>query len=331
MKACPGARAAREWTPAKAGIRRAARLAGVLAVAAFLGLDPVAGAAQTAGVADLANRVDRLQRELDALQRAVHGNRPPPAAAVPGGAGRAADGPRTSARNSVRLSQLETEIRTLTGLIEELDHRLRRLEGRIAELEEPPAAAAAAPDPEGPEQDAASAGPPAAAGDPVLGAPEGVLGTIAGDRAAAGTAVSPAPGTAEPVLPEGSPQERYDFALDLMLDKNDYATAGKALSEFLERHPGHRLAGNAYYWLGETRYVRKDFRGAALAFGEGFRRHSRGPKAPETLLRLGMALAELGKRKEACTAFKTLAERFPEAAPRLGGRIAHERNRSECR
>lgn len=308
-------------------------MACILAVAAFLGLDPAAGAAQTAGVGDLANRVDRLQRELEALQRAVYGNQPPPAAA-PGARRQAGDGPRTSARNSVRLSQLETEIRKLTGLIEELDHGLRRLEGRIAELEKPPAAAAAAPDPEEPQRDAASAEDPVAppaAGGPVLGAPEGVLGTIAGDRAAAGTAAPPAPEPAEPVLPEGSPQERYDFALDLMLDKNDYATAGKALSEFLEHHPGHRLAGNAYYWLGKSRYVRKDYRGAALAFGEGFRRHSRGPKAPETLLELGMALAELGKRKEACTAFRTLAERFPGAAPRLGGRIKHERNRSQCR
>ena len=328
MKGRRGARISDRRILPGAGLRRAARLACMLAVAALLGLDPAAGAAQTAGVADLANRVDRLQRELETLQRAVYGNRPPPAAA-PGARRQAGDGPRTSARNSVRLSQLETEIRKLTGLIEELGHGLRRLEGRIAELERPPAAAA--PDPEEPGQDAASAAPPdapPAAGGPVLGAPEGVLGAIAGDRAAARTA---APEAAEPVLPEGSPRERYDFALDLMLDKNDYATAGKALSEFIGRHPGHRLAGNAYYWLGETRYVRKDFRGAALAFGEGFRRHSRGPKAPETLLKLGMALAELGKRKEACTAFRTLAERFPGAAPRLGGRIEHERNRSQCR
>ncbi len=323
MKACSSARIANGRDLRRAGPRRLFRVVCVLATAALL--DPVAAAAQTTDTGELVNRLDRLQRELGALQREVYGNRPA-ASSRP-----AADAPQTSARNSIRLAQLEIEIRKLTGLVEELDHRLSRLEALAADLQKAPAVVAGGADLSQPEQGAEAAELPAAppAAGPVLGKPEGVLGTIPAADAVAGTGALTSP--AEPVLPEGSPQVQYDFALDLMLDKNDYATAEKALQEFLQRHAGHRLAGNAYYWLGETHYVRKEFREAALAYGQGFRKHLRSSKAPDTLLRLGMALAELGKRKEACTAFKTLAERFPGAAPRLGRRIEHEQNRNKCR
>lgn len=336
MKACSSARIASGRGLRRAGLCRVFRAASILATAAFLGLGPVAAVAQTADIGELVNRIDRLQRELGALQREVYRNRPAPApgAGAPAPSRPAADAPQTSARNSIRLGQLELEIRKLTGIVEELDHRLGRLEGLVADLQKAPAVVAGGADPSQQEPGAAPAEPsvaPPAGGGTVLGKPEGVLGTIAAADAAVGTGSLTAPGSAEPVLPEGSPQVQYDFALDLMLDKNDYATAEKALQEFLQRHAGHRLAGNAYYWLGETHYVRKEFREAALAFGQGFRKHSRSSKAPDTLLRLGMALAELGKRKEACTAFKTLAERFPGVAPRLGRRIEHEQNRNKCR
>ena len=333
MKACSSARIANGRDLRRAGLRRLSRVACVLATAALLGLDPVAAAAQTTDIGELVNRIDRLQRELGALQREVYRNRPAPGAGGPAPSRPAAEAPQTSARNSIRLAQLEIEIRKLTGLVEELDHRLSRLETLVADLQKAPAVVADGADPSQPEQGAESAESPVTplAGGPVLGKPEGVLGTIPAADAVTGTGTLTSPGSAEPVLPEGSPQVQYDFALDLMLDKNDYATAEKALKEFLQRHAGHRLAGNAYYWLGETHYVRKEFREAALAYGQGFRKHSRSSKAPDTLLRLGMALAELGKRKEACTAFKTLAERFPGVAPRLGRRIEHEQNRNKCR
>ena len=332
MEACPEVRIAGERDLCQAGFRRFFRVACILVITALL--EPVAATAQTADVGELINRIDRLQREVGALQREVYRNRPAPGAATPAPSRPAANASSTSARNSIRFAQLEIEIRKLTGLVEELDHRLRRLEGLVADLQNTLAAGPAAPDPAQPEQDAASTESPtapAADGAPVLGKPEGVLGTISGSAAAPGTGALSVPEPSEPLLPEGSPQTQYDFALDLMLDKNDYATAEKALQEFLKRHSGHRLAGNAYYWLGETHYMREEFREAALAFGQGFRKHSRSSKAPDTLLRLGMVLAELGRRKEACTAFRTLAERFPKAAPRLGRRIEHEQNRNKCR
>lgn len=311
-----GARRARNRVPAR-------RPAGfLLALAAAAWLWPAAAPAQTGDLRDVLNRLERIQRELGDLQRHVYRGGTAPAA------GPSADSVATKGI-SIRLTQFENEVRGLTGRIEELAHRIRGIGDRLAAVEKiaaEPRAAAEGPPP-GP-------GTEAAGGAPAPGKPEGTLGVIAGGGASPGGA--PAGGgaqtaSAQRVLPDGSPTERYRHALDLMLDKDDYAAAERALQEFIELHPGHRLAANAYYWLGETHFVRGNYRDAALTFGKGFPIHSRSSKAPDILFKLGVSLARLERRKEACTAFETLARRFPEAGTRLAGRIERERSLSKCR
>ena len=90
--------------------------------AAFLLLLSLAGPAygQDPQVRNLLDRVERLQREVSDLQRTVYrGEAPPP--------GSAASGENTSAQMLVRLQQLEGELRTLTGQVEELNYRMTQL------------------------------------------------------------------------------------------------------------------------------------------------------------------------------------------------------------
>ena len=65
--------------------------------------------------------------------------------------------------------------------------------------------------------------------------------------------------------------------------------------------PNDPLAGNAQYWIGETYYVRGQYKNAADAFLKGYKKYKSSEKAPDTLLRLGMALAELGQKDAACS------------------------------
>src|SRR5690606_39993357 len=60
----------------------------------------------------------------------------------------------------------------------------------------------------------------------------------------------PAGATSPSVLPNGTPETQYDFAIDLM-KRGQYDQARQAFQEFLQLHPKHELAGNAQYWLGE--------------------------------------------------------------------------------
>lgn len=75
-------------------------------------------------------------------------------------------------------------------------------------------------------------------------------------------------------------------------------------------------ASPAQYWVGESQYLRKQYQKAADSFLDGYRKYSGSDKASDTLLRLGMSLAELGKTEAACATFKKLGARFPNSAQR---------------
>ena len=129
----------------------------------------------------------------------------------------------------------------------------------------------------------------------------------------------------------GTPKSQYDYALSLMLGQQDFAAAERALKAFVEQHPQDDLTGNAQYWLGETYYVRRSYQNAAFAFAEGYQRYPKNRKAPDSLLKLGMSLSRMGKRKEACTAFSRFLSKYTRANDRLKARIDRERRQAKCR
>lgn len=222
-------------------------------------------------------------------------------------------------------------------------------------LRPPPGAQSPSALPPPPTPAARALSPPASA--PARGAAPGVLGTIPKNMAVSSPrgpanvppqpplraqppAASPAAPAAQTAtqtatqtaaLPAGTPQSQYDYALSLMLKQQDFAKAETALKAFIDTNPKDRLAGNAHYWLGETYYVRKSFQDAAFAFAEGFQKFPKGNKAPDSLLKLGMSLDRLEKRREACTAYSRLLSTFPKASARMKARVQRERSRAKCR
>lgn len=131
------------------------------------------------------------------------------------------------------------------------------------------------------------------------------------------------------MLPEGSPEEQYKYAFGL-LRENAYDRAAKAFQAFVTEHPEHELAGNAQYWLGETHYVRGDYERAAVVFLDGYRGYPKSPKAPDNLLKLGLAMSQLGKVREACAAFTRIGSEYPQAADPIQRRARSEAERLNC-
>jgi tol-pal system protein YbgF len=150
--------------------------------------------------------------------------------------------------------------------------------------------------------------------------------------AAAAQTPVPAPAAQDPnsiVLPGNTPQEQYDYATGL-LQRGAYAEAELALKAFVTQHAKDPLAGNAQYWLGESYYVRSDFKNAAAAFAEGYQKYPKSPKAPDNLLKLGMSLGQTGAKDNACLAFKQLAKQFPSASAAIKDRSARAQQRYGC-
>lgn len=130
-------------------------------------------------------------------------------------------------------------------------------------------------------------------------------------------------------LPAGTPREKYNHAFGL-LRQGQYDLAASALSAFIEEHGDDSLASNAQYWLGETYYVRGAFVEAAETFLEGYQANTQGPKAADALLKLGMSLASLEKRQEACAAFQKLREDYPNAPAGLKNTMQREWQKNGC-
>lgn len=257
---------------------------------------------------------------------------------------------------SFRLNALSKRLDDLVG---DVDRRLQRLEsGSAAPLASGDAAGGASTQSAGlAAAQAAAAGQASgqapASGGPLDGGPK-VLGSVAANdleslrqqaaqgqttqgqasqgQTSQGQTAAPAQSagsTQTAALPAGTAKEQYDYAFGLLSQAN-YPQAEQALTAFLADHPSDPLAGNAKYWLGETHYVRGQFRDAAVIFAEGYQQYPNSAKAPDNLLKLGKSLASLGQNADACGTFSELLKRYPEAHPAIRQQAETEQTRISC-
>lgn len=333
-------------------------------LALALGAAALAAAAPAQGQdSTTEERLDRLERDLNMLQREVYGGAPPPPAAM------VAPGSGATVDLEVRMERLEQQMRDLTGRVEEIGNRVDQLRQRIEQINSDvdmrlglvPGAATAANPPGAPpgmpsdQPDLAGAPPAAPPFPPPIGAagslpppasstapsapgsggPTPIFGTLTPPGAAppppprpvaAATPPKPAPAAARPA---DSPEAQFNYAFKLVR-KAEYPAAETALRTFVEQHPKDQLAGSAQYWLGETYYERGRYLDAAAAFAEGYRRWPKGPKAADDLLKLGMSLARANQKQNACLAFSQLDQDFPRPGTAVRQRVVAERHRLGC-
>ncbi len=304
-------------------------------VAAFL-----AGAGDRSSAQDnraLLERIERLQRDVDVLQRRVATGG---GAAAAGGAALPAEGFVGQAEQ--RFSALEAQSREQTGRFEEVQFKLRQLETkldkliadvefRFQQLERGGAAPASTFRGDTTAGAAATTGGGTAPNQRLVIVPSGSSAQALEQQQRQQATATPRP----PVqLPQGSPEAQYEFAYALLLQAQrgqaDFAPAEEAMRSFITANPSHRLAGNAQYWMGETFYVRKDWQSAALAFGDGLKRYPNAEKGPDNMLKLGMSLAQLNRKPDACGAFAELDRRYPSATQPVKQTAARERQRIGC-
>lgn len=199
---------------------------------------------------------------------------------------------------NIRISELETQLRQMTGQVEEANFKVQNMtrqletmqkdyEFRFAELEKN-------------------------GGNTAVGA---------GGLPGIGSVSVPATGAP---LPTGTPKQKYDYAY-AQVSNAQYEQAEASFIEFLREHPQDELAGNAQYWLGQTYYARGNYSDATRTFLEGMSKYPESPKAPAYLLKVGMSLNLLGEKSEACEVYRELNARFPDSSENTRMRPAEER------
>ena len=132
---------------------------------------------------------------------------------------------------------------------------------------------------------------------------------------------------APPVPPDQ--QAEFDYAVGLQR-QGSYAAAESTLKSFLSRHYSGPLIGSANFWLGEAQAARNRFKDAVTSYSVGLRSDPRGPKAAETLLRLGQTYASLNDRDNACQTLGRLAAEFPDMPDAVRHRSDEQRLRLTC-
>jgi len=249
------------------------------------------------------------------------------------------------ARLSLRITELENEIRRLTGQSEELAYHLGELQEsikisigdtvlRLKALEDgvSPAKGAGTAGTTPATASRADAEPMKAGKTTVRGADKGakVLGTLrlgpGADKTRIARVVKPLS-----IARVETPEQQYDRAHSLIVKQRKYGEAERVLRSFIDGNPKHALTSNAHYWLGRTFFVRADYENAAFAFAEGFQKFPQTKKAPANLLNLGMSLSRLGKNREACTTYTRLLRTYQDAGDTIKRRITRERRRAKCR
>ena len=302
-----------------------------------------AALAQSSQTGQLLQRLDRLEQDLQDLQRSYYrGEKPRKPRSGPASSSAPMSGPRL-AEAEVRMSQLESQMRQLTGRIEEVQHKIDRVRDRLDKLvadvdfrlnqiesrlrgDGPPLAAQNG---RPPQDQALSRRQPSSAGPQSRIARSMTAAPGAPPKPATGGAQSASTRRAPALLPAGSAADRYNFAFSL-LRKADFARAEQAFQEFIQLHGEDRLAGNAYYWLGETYYSRGKLQDAARVFLTGFEKFPDGVKAPDSLLKLAITLSRMNQRDEACSTLGELKKRFVTLGRSIAKRHGLEWRKNKC-
>jgi tol-pal system protein YbgF len=290
-------------------IRQRNGLVGGMALLGGLVLSAVPVLAQPYSSEDLRTQILRMQRDMRDLQQEVYRNgggpRPgqpaplaPPVEAAP------------NAALTERVNDIEETMRRLTGELEQFTHQLDelsqktdRLQRQLEFMESNQNFQAGG----GPVDDRADIREPRATGN---------LGTLPLNNRAP--------------IARASAEDEFDGAMNL-LQRAQYDQAADAFRAFADAHPDSGLASDALYWTGDIAYsTRRDYAGAAREFAELLKEYPQAPRAPESMLKLGLSLLAMGQKLEGCSALAALPAKYPNASPTLINRARAERRTAAC-
>jgi len=296
---------------------------------------------------------------------------------------------KEEAQLTVRVQQLEDQVRTLTGQIEGLQFTLTQMQTQLQKMQDDnefrfqqleggngkaapgkktdaatPSGGAtptgALPQPATGEQaapqqqtsttgDAGTQPPPADVGtttaapssdaamdgdnlgdsaDPLVGKGGGTaeLGTI------------PDNGVSQPLnlsldgnqdLSNGDAEAQYKAGYEAIV-RGDYAFAEQQFRQFIALYPKDPQAPDATNWLGEALLQRQAYDDAADVLLTGFQNYEKSSRAPDLLMKLGIALAGAGEGDTACRTFAEVVKRYPKQPTAFMQRLQQEQTKAQC-
>lgn len=140
---------------------------------------------------------------------------------------------------------------------------------------------------------------------PVIGA---FPGTIPG--ATPGTMASVPSAAQRPAVASPEEESAYLATFDL-LKNGKYDDAIRGFKSMLAEWPQGRYADNAWYWMGEANYVKRDYTAALSSFQSLVDRFPTSPKLADGLYKVGLCQIELKRSSEAKATLQRVTREFP--------------------
>ena len=221
-----------------------------------------------------------------------------------------------------RLDQLQQEMQTLRGTVEEQTYRLQRMEQeqrdryldldqRVSELSTSGAGGAAS-----------AASRPGAGGSNLY--PPGMVPlnediadeVAAQSRVQQGTGFAGATGSADPTsLPSTAENEQqiYRSALNLLLEDGNHEASIRGFQQYIDNYSQGRYFTNALYWQGEALILAGRYPEAESVFSRVVEDYPDDPKAAGALLKIGVSYQQTGQVGLAREAWQSLRNRYPDS------------------
>jgi tol-pal system protein YbgF len=222
--------------------------------------------------------------------------------------------------NTHELEQLKERQRSLYN---DLDGRLKKLEGKSVSQSPAPTDTAPPLEVMTPRTPTEPAGTQAESSltvenvtpegpAPEIATPENVTAT---ENATQGQAPSVA---VDPLEAQAEYQQAFN-----LLKQSQYDKAIAAFNAFLGKYPQSQYSENAQYWTGEAYFVTRRFNEAITEYMKLLTNYPQSQKAPNSLLKIGYSYYELKQDTEAKKVLQDLVGRYPgtpaaqDAAKRL--------------
>lgn len=209
----------------------------------------------------------------------------------------------------VRMGQIEDQVRTMSGRIEQLQFENRRLNEQLRKFQQ---------DIEFRLQERAGSG----AGAPATPAPEAAPGRERRGDASA----TDAGATTGSVARSG---DAFDEAKG-QFQQRQYRAAEMGFRQFLQANPRDKRAAEAIYWLGESYFQRQQYSDAAEQFLKISTEYPKSNRGADALVKLSMSLSRLNAKPEACATLSEVLRKYPNASVDVRSAVERERRRTKC-
>lgn len=186
----------------------------------------------------------------------------------------------------MQLQQMQEEIATLRGMLEEQQHELSKLRQESLERYQTL--------------------------DSRLVEGAGTPASNSSTAAASQAERSASQGSDEPADPEKE-KLYYDASFDLIKER-DFDKAQQAFTAFLRKYPNSQYAGNAQYWLGEVSLVQGDLQAAGKAFALVADNYPEHNKVPDSLYKLADVERRLGRADRARGILQQVVAQYPSSS-----------------